>query len=269
MKVIINSFLLLSGIYLMHCSKSNNVKDVKLTLPKTDHELNQLLTSIDQWENEKGKRIAFNKDNTFEYTQISEPVVSGIGKYHLVNKQIKLSFSNKNTHTWLNGKKIVCEFIVNEHAWKPQQYISCIQGRSEEKFELTNPKSINSGNESNIDKVEVRILGYKPANTKRSLYIRQAPSISGKIIPFSDLGSEECLDEFHLFPSVQKPEKVNSDIYVRFPAKFDLTLIAETKEKDIVDKFENNWYFVKVFVSCIGYETSLYGWAYGEFIEKK
>ncbi|UOG39970.1 hypothetical protein MAL08_19690 (plasmid) [Leptospira noguchii] len=269
MTIFKNSVLFVLVTCSIYCSNSNHLKAIKFDFPTTDQELYQSLISVESWENEKGTSIIFRKDNTFEYVQVSEPVVTGTGKYQVINKQVKLRFGKQENHTWLNGKSIVCDFTFKSHPWRPQQYISCVQGKNDGKFELANPKSINIGDEDYIDKIKVQIVGYKPANTTRSLYIRNLPSLSGKIIPFSELGSEECLDEYYLFRSGEKPEKVNPDLYIRFPAKFDLTVIAETKDKYTVDKFENHWYFVKIFVSCIGYDTTRYGWIYGEFINSK
>ncbi|AVQ11242.1 Uncharacterized protein XB16_0907 [Leptospira santarosai] len=260
-------FHIANGIFLslfLCCSQTSKV--VKIDFPSTDQELISFLTSIEKWENDSGRFIEFHKDNTFLFVQENEPVITGIGKFELKEKQIKLNFNKQGNHTWLNGKKYVCNFVLKRHAWKPQQCISCIEERKDDKFELSNSNSVNSGNEDSIDNVKVKILGFKLTITKRSVYIRESPTITGKIIPLSNLGSEECLDEGYLFRTTEKPEKVNPDIYIRFPKNFDLILIAKTQEKYNVEQYENYWYYAKISVPCIGYVTTKYGWVYGEFI---
>ncbi|EMN36470.1 hypothetical protein LEP1GSC084_0044 [Leptospira interrogans serovar Medanensis str. L0448] len=260
-------FFLFYIVYFLSCSRINNVKEIKLNFPEADQDLILLLTSIDKWENDTGKLIRFHKEKTFQYFQESEPGISGTGKFQLKDKQIKLVFSKEGNHISLNGEKYVCNFVLKPHSWKPQQYISCVEEKKKYKFELANPSSISYGNEDNIDNIKITVLGYKPTTTKRSVYLRELPTTSGKIIPFSSLGSEECLDEYYLFRSTTKPEKINPDIYVRFPKKFDLTLVAKTQEKYNIDQYNNHWYYVKIFVPCIGYVTTKYGWVYGEFID--
>lgn len=107
--------------------------------------------------------------------------------------------------------------------------------------------TVNSGQNRVLDGMNVVTSGGKKAIVTKNAKIRSKPDVRSDIIRFgADLGDEGL---------------------AYCPAGKELRVLARTRDKVRIEKWENHWFFVEL-VSA-GEFGARYGWIYGEFLEIK
>lgn len=105
--------------------------------------------------------------------------------------------------------------------------------------------TVNSGQNRVLDGINVVTSGCKKAIVTKNAKIRSKPDVKSDIIRFgADLGEEGL---------------------AYCPAGKELRVLARTKDKVTVEKWNNYWYYVEL-VSA-GEFGARYGWVYGEFLK--
>ncbi|PJZ75285.1 hypothetical protein [Leptospira neocaledonica] len=102
-----------------------------------------------------------------------------------------------------------------------------------------------------IEHVDGIMMGGRKAVTTDAVRFRDEPSINSKIINVN-LTTESCCSD-----SVEKK-------YTSLQKDWNVVVIARTKEKEKIEKWENYWYYIAVYQSEF---SQVYGWVFGQFIK--
>lgn len=103
-----------------------------------------------------------------------------------------------------------------------------------------------AGDAASINGIAAVTMGVKTASTTTVIKVREAPGASAKEINF------ECGDNDETIKSLGKGKS--------------LTVLARTKDKDKVGKWNNYWYYVE-YKKCEFDDGFSRGWVFGEFVK--
>jgi len=189
-----------------------------------------------------GITIEFKKDNSFEAFEdygMDFREVKGI--YEIKNK--KLALYDDAGKVFLSGG----ELVYDENNVKYKYYLLF----NEDKIVYNLNTKTKPGSEVYIDGYMSVTIDSKEAKLTYNMKFREKPDLNGKIINYYRINpeSDDLMEEELKF--VPK----DTTIYV----------IARTKDKYKVDKWNNYWYYVEV-PDVYGFSRTK-GWMFAEFIE--
>ncbi|EKO70247.1 hypothetical protein ACO2J1_14915 [Leptospira interrogans] len=235
-------------------------------IPSSIYEQQEILISIKQWENVAGASMKFSKNGTVSFVQDFEPPISGEGIYSLVDGKIKVSFKKAEDNR-LKGAEYICSFEFKEHDYLPMQYISCREPKNKKYvMNLFNPESHHlSGYKFLLEGQKMELTDRKLSKVNFDSFFREKPDVNSKSIPFTNLSSEECMQDI----LTDLGSKADVTKQIRLPKGFHVEVIARSEESVQIDKWNNHWYFVVSSLGCYGNITTKYGWIFGQFLDMK
>lgn len=209
-------------------------------------------------ENRYGMKVKFTKNGRFEaYLDYGQSYSEAKGTYAIKNGKISLIVdkipADKQVEGMIlkEGQLLNGELRFDEKSPKYKWYLYFKEGKSmylDGEVKIWNHKSlIPEGTEFKIDGREVVAMGSKEGSTTTVVKVRETPSATGKEINYT---YEDVMETI----TVKSLEKGKP-----------LIVLARTKEKDKVGKWNNYWYYVE-FEKYIDY---MRGWVYGEFVQIK
>jgi hypothetical protein len=206
-----------------------------------------------------GVSIKFNKNGQFDMTddnteQNCEEYLQGSGKYIIKENKVILTFDHFPPFdgypqcTSFQKGDIIEGFLTDEN---PVKYKWTINFKKEGLWIYNHNTLIKEGEPVVIKKAEAVSTGLKEGETTTALKVRETPGVSGREIVF------DC----------EKPDGDTVTVKSLDKGKA-LTIFARTKEKEIVGKWNNYWYYVQFDIGkdCSG---NTMGWVFGEFVKIK
>lgn len=200
-----------------------------------------------------GYALKFNKDLTYQISFAGEGYLSLTGKYIVSGQEVILDNPKDN-----NGQN---ETIAAEHVLKKcvlqniedLYYLEALSCSSGKKFYNTT-KKVPSGTERKVGNIDVLTMNRVEAITTDNVMIRENPDTQAKSIGVLQQVSGAQMEFKH-------QEYLHSN--------YPMNIIARTKNKEKVQKWENYWYYVALYEETMGYPASVTGWVFGEFVKIK
>ena len=207
--------------------------------------------------------IQFNKDNTYEANYGSEGLYwYNKGKYSIKNSTVYLmpstcKFNKENADSVPCGQTLgraECRMVDDRNSLYYTKYLECnsidnknVLGFNTSKilFPLTS-YPVASGAERVYDGTAVVVLTGSTGVTTANVKIRKKPSVDSESLKFTD--------KIYFDPGAKTYDYV--------PQNTAVTIIARTKNKSAVDKWNNYWYLISA-------GMSIEVWMYGEFVKLK
>jgi len=209
-----------------------------------------------------GMKIKFTPDGKFESdTNYGQDGCSANGTYSIKSGKLSLSMLNAEKKDVFCGVLTLKDGIFSVDAASPKYRNYILFKKSEVKdlylqddLKIWDYNSILKEGESlTVNGLSVTAVGIKSAVTTAAVKVRETPGIKGKEMLF-------VYDE--PFGGYVSEKSVSSETVKAIQKNFPLTVLARTKEKDKVGKFNNYWYYVE-------FAIENRGWVFGEFIKIK
>ena len=209
-------------------------------------------------ENLYGMKVSFTKKGKFEANiNYGQDYSEAKGTYVIKNGKVTLTVDKIPADKQVEGMILKDGQLsdgVLKYDEKSPKYQWCLvfkEGKSmylHGEVKIWDHKSlIPEGTVFKIQGKDVVAMGAKQAETSTVVKVRETPSVKGKEIHYT---YEDAMDTV----TVKSLEKGKS-----------LIVLARTKEKDKVGKWDNYWYYVE-FETYINY---MRGWVFGEFVKMK
>ena len=207
-------------------------------------------------ENRVGMKIKFTPDGHFESVyDYGQSYSDGSGSYTIKDDKLSLKIESSKIDSTTAGLTLN-NGTLNYDAASPKyrRYILFKAGEVKglylnEDLKIWDYNSITKeGEPLTINGIEASAFGAKEAVTTAIVKVRETPGVSGKEIHYSYEDMDGTVVNIKALPK-----------------DASLIVLARTKEKDKVGKFNNYWYYVE-FERYIDY---MRGWVYGEFVQMK
>lgn len=206
--------------------------------------------------NDSGVSVRFYNTGKFDMTddneeQHCEEYLQGSGKYIIKANKVILTFDNFPSNneypqcTSFQKGNIIEGVLTDEN---PIKYRWTINFKKNGIWIYNHNTLIKEGEAVVIKKTDAVSTGFKKGKNTTVLKVRETPGVSGKEIVF------DCENSDGDTVTVKSLDKGNA-----------LKIFARTKEKDIVGKWNNYWYYVQFDIGkdCSG---NTMGWVFGEFV---
>jgi hypothetical protein len=210
-------------------------------------------------ENRVGIKVKFTKDKKFEANiDYGQSYSTGKGTYVIKGGKITLTIDKIPADKQLEGMELRDGqlsdgiLIYDEKSPKYKECLVFKEGESlyrKGEVKIWNYNSlIKKGTAFTIQGKEVTGMGAKEGSTTVIVKVREEPSVNAKEIHYT---YEDAMEPPVTVKSLEKGK--------------GLIVLARTKDKDKVGKWNNYWYYVE-FETYIDY---MRGWVYGEFVQMK
>lgn len=212
-------------------------------------------------ENIFGIKVKFTKDKKFEmHIEYGQSYSEGKGTYVIRDGKITLTIDKIPADQQVDGmmlKEGELRDGVLIYDEKSPKYKWCLSfkkdaGKSlylDGEIKIWNHDSlIKEGTAFSMEGKEIIAMGAKDGATTAVVKIRETPSATGKEIHYT---YEDAMEPPVTVKALEKGKH--------------LIVLARTKDKDKVGKYNNYWYYVE-FETYIDYRR---GWVYGEFVQMK
>ncbi|HOP31463.1 MAG TPA: hypothetical protein PK293_13620 [Spirochaetota bacterium] len=206
-------------------------------------------------ENILGMKIKFTRDGRFESEiNYGQSYNDTAGTYSIKNGKLTLVIENSAMDSSLAGFILKNGTLINDPSSpKYRQYIS-YKGKELEQLYIKGELKIwnyntlvKEGEPLKINGREAIAMGAKEGLTTAVLKMREAPSSTAKEIHYTYVDVDQTFTVKAL------------------PKDRSLIILARTKDKDKVGKYNNYWYYVE-FERYFDYMRA---WVYGEFVKIK
>lgn len=230
---------------------------------KNREEIRKTLIKAEKWESSNGIFIEFFNNGKVDFHQESEPVIHGVGTYKIEAQFITLDLEKAEDER-IKGQIHKCSYGFEEHFYLPKQFILCsIEDNDSKPYKAFNQNSKNpKGVHFDLNQTKMITTGSEKATINFDSYFRKGPDTKGKIIPFNQLSSEECMDDI-----LSDKGKSGIKQQVRLPKGYKVETIAKTEKLYQIEKWNNHWYYVSTTVGCYGDIDTTYGWIFGQFLD--
>ncbi len=172
-----------------------------------------------------------------------------VGNYKIVNDELIINYKYYSAYDSLNNPGF--KPVIFEKRSKILYFSDSVQYDTYAKFDGTTiickDSIVREGLPGIQDGVDVVTAGGKTAVVTKNAKIRVKPDVNAQFINFGvDLGEEGL---------------------AYCPAGKELNILARTKEKVKIEKWNNYWYYAEL--TSAGEFGARYGWIYGEFLRFK
>lgn len=231
-------------------SAKNNTADVRSLTPE------YLVSAVWGPENRVGMKLKFPADGRFESAiDYGQSYSDGAGTYLIKDGKLFLIYETSTMDPEIKGLTLKNGVLITDmESPKYRRYLLFKAGELgrlyiREDLKIWDYSSlVREGELLSVRGVDAIAVGGKSAVTSAVVKVRETPGISGKEINYTYEDEE------------------GTKVTVRaLPKDTSLTVLARTKDKDRVGKWNNYWYYVE-FEKYIEYTR---GWVYGEFVEMK
>ncbi|WP_125169483.1 hypothetical protein [Leptospira hartskeerlii] len=174
-------------------------------------------------------------------------------------KSAVLTFSENKALKSLNSGECpqnsffdTCEISSSDFLYLGERKLICsIRNNQKQIILYSTNRNRLVGKSAVIGHVDGILVGGRNAVVKEAVKFREEPSILSKNITIIRKLESCCSkSEDEKFTSLQKD--------------WNIVVIARTKEREKIEKWENYWYFVAVYESEF---SQVYGWVFGQFIK--
>ncbi|WP_246838682.1 hypothetical protein [Leptospira stimsonii] len=231
--------------------------------PKKQDEVKNTLVKAGKWESNNGIFIEFFNNGEVDFHQESEPIIHGVGTYIVDSQFIRIDLEKAEDER-IKGQIHKCSYGFEEHFYLPKQFILCsIEDNDSKPYKAFNQNSKNpKGVHFDLNQTKMITTGSEKATINFDSYFRKEPNTKGKIIPFNQLSSEECMDDI-----LSDKDRSGIKQQVRLPKGYKVETIAKTEKLFQIEKWNNHWYYVSTTVGCYGDIDTTYGWIFGQFLD--
>jgi hypothetical protein len=210
-------------------------------------------------ENTCGIKVKFTKDGKFDmYVEYGQSYSEGKGTYVIKDGKVSLTINKIPPDKQVEGMILKEGQLLNGvlvYDEKSPKYRSCLSFKEGKSLYIDGAVKIwdynsliKEGTSFSIDGKEVIAMGAKEGATTAIVKVRETPSATGKEIHYT---YEDAMEPPVTVKALDKGKH--------------LIVLARTKDKDKVGKYNNYWYYVE-FERYIDY---MRGWVYGEFVQMK